>query len=217
MAEDDPALLAVLARGLRQNGYTVDTVDRGDDALDLLANGDYTAAVLDWRMPGLDGVEVITSIRRQRGNLPILLLTARDTPADRVVGLDSGADDYIVKPFDFGELLARLRAMLRRTEGDAAPMVRVGGLQLDPATHEVRSDGELVQLTPREYAILEVLMRRAGKVATRQTLAEQVWPDGDATWNAIEAHMARLRAKIGGASGVAIVAVRGTGYRLLEP
>ncbi|HVC41211.1 MAG TPA: response regulator transcription factor [Candidatus Saccharimonadales bacterium] len=216
VAEDDPALLSVLARGLRQHGYLVDTVNRGDDALDLLGTGEYAAAVLDWRMPGLDGVEVIVSIRRQRKNLPILLLTARDTPSDRVVGLDSGADDYIVKPFDFGELLARLRAMLRRAAGDGAPVIRMAGLQLDPATHEVRSGEQLVQLTPREYAILEVLMRRTGRVVTRHSLAEQVWPDGEATWNAIEAHMARLRAKIGGASGVAIVAVRGTGYRLLE-
>ncbi|MHB8490305.1 MAG: response regulator transcription factor [Candidatus Dormibacteria bacterium] len=216
VAEDDPALLSVLARGLRQHGYLVDTVNRGDDALDLLGTGEYAAAVLDWRMPGLDGVEVIVSIRRKRKNLPILLLTARDTPSDRVVGLDSGADDYIVKPFDFGELLARLRAMLRRAAGEGAPVIRMAGLQLDPATHEVRSGQQLVQLTPREYAILEVLMRRAGRVVTRHSLAEQVWPDGEATWNAIEAHMARLRAKIGGASGVAIVAVRGTGYRLLE-
>ena len=114
VAEDDPALLAVLARGLRQHGYVVDTASRGDDALDLLGTGEYAAAVLDWRMPGLDGVEVIVSIRRQQRTLPILLLTARDTPADRVTGLDSGADDYIVKPFDFGELLARL-------QGDVAP------------------------------------------------------------------------------------------------
>jgi DNA-binding response OmpR family regulator len=216
VAEDDPALLAVLARGLRQHGYVVDTASRGDDALDLLGTGEYAAAVLDWRMPGLDGVEVIVSIRRQLRTLPILLLTARDTPADRVTGLDSGADDYIVKPFDFGELLARLRAMLRRTAGDGAPLMRVAGLELDPATHEVRTAGELIQVTPREYAILEVLMRRAGKVVTRHNLAEQVWPDGEATWNAIEAHMARLRAKIGGSAGVAIVAVRGTGYRLVE-
>ena len=216
IAEDDPALLAVLARGLRLHGYVVDTASRGDDALALLGMGEYAAAVLDWRMPGLDGVEVIVSIRRQHRTLPILLLTARDTPADRVTGLDSGADDYIVKPFDFSELLARLRAMLRRTVGDGAPLMRVAGLQLDPATHEVRSSGALIQVTPREYAILEVLMRRADRVVTRHNLAEQVWPDGEATWNAIEAHMARLRAKVGGDAGVAIVAVRGIGYRLVE-
>src|SRR5579872_1214419 len=177
VAEDDPALLAVLARGLRQHGYVVDTAARGDDALDLLDTGEYAAAILDWRMPGLDGVQVIVSVRRKNRTIPVLLLTARDTPADRITGLDSGADDYIVKPFDFGELLARLRAMLRRTGGDGAPLMRVAGLELDPATHEVRSAGELVQVTPREYAILEVLMRRAGKVITRHNLAEQVWPD----------------------------------------
>jgi DNA-binding response OmpR family regulator len=166
-------------------------------------------------MPGLDGVEVIVALRHKGNTIPVLLLTARDTPSDRVRGLDSGADDYIVKPFDFDELLARLRAMLRRASGDGAPVIRTAGLHLDPATHEVRSGENLIQLTPREYAILEVLMRRAGKVVTRHSLAEHAWPDGEATWNGMEAHMARLRAKIGSGAGVSIVAVRGTGYRLL--
>lgn len=215
VAEDDAALRSVLTRGLRQNGYKVDAVERGDDALDLFATGEYAAAVLDWRMPGLDGVEVIVALRRKGNSIPVLLLTARDTPSDRVRGLNSGADDYIVKPFDFEELLARLRAMLRRASGDGAPVIRTAGLQLDPATHEVRSGESLIQLTPREYAILEVLMRRAGKVVTRHSLAEHAWPDGEATWNGMEAHMARLRAKIGAGAGVSIVAVRGTGYRLL--
>src|SRR5579863_174366 len=143
VAEDDASLRSVLTRGLRQSGYKVDAVDRGDDALDMLARGEYAAAVLDWRMPGLDGVEVIVALRRKGNSIPVLLLTARDTPSDRVHGLDSGADDYIVKPFNFDELLARLRAMLRRASGDGAPVIRTAGLQLDPATHEVRSGENL--------------------------------------------------------------------------
>ena len=214
VAEDDPALLSVLARGLRQGGYVVDTAERGDDALHMLEVGDYAAAVLDWRMPGLDGAEVIAAARREGSRLPILLLTARDTTSDRVRGLDAGADDYLVKPFDFGELLARLRALLRRGGPASGPTLRVAGLQLDPATREVLSGERPVALTPREYAILELLMRRAGAVVPRQAIAEQVWPEADATWNAMEAHVARLRSKLGGDAGIAIVAVRGTGYRL---
>ena len=216
LAEDDRALLSVLARGLRQNGYLVDTVERGDDALHMLRVGEFAAAVLDWRMPGLDGAEVITEARRRGLRLPILMLTARDTSQDRVRGLDAGADDYLVKPFDFDELLARLRALLRRGGAPAGPTLRLAGLELDPATREVHSGGRLVALTPREYAILELLLRRAGAVVTRQSIAEQVWPDAEASWNAMEAHVARLRAKLGGNAGVVVVAVRGTGYRLVS-
>jgi len=216
LAEDDRALLSVLARGLRQNGYLVDTVERGDDALHMLRVGEFAAAVLDWRMPGLDGAEVITEARRRGLRLPILMLTARDTSQDRVRGLDAGADDYLMKPFDFEELLARIRALLRRGGAPAGPTLRLAGLELDPATREVHSGGRLVALTPREYAILELLLRRAGAVVTRQSIAEQVWPDAEASWNAMEAHVARLRAKLGGNAGVVVVAVRGTGYRLVS-
>jgi len=215
VAEDDAALLSVLERGLRQGGYLVDSAASGDDALHMLEVGEYAAAVLDWRMPGLAGTEVIAAARRRGLGIPILMLTARDTTEDRVRGLDSGADDYLVKPFDFEELLARLRALLRRGGTAAAPLLRVGGLELDPATHEVRDGSREIALTPREYAILELLMRRAGAVVSRQSIAEHVWPDADASWNAMEAHMARLRAKLGGDAGVAILAVRGTGYRLV--
>ncbi len=216
VAEDDVALLSVLARGLRQHGYVVDTAQRGDEALHRLELGDYAAAILDWRMPGLDGVEVVVEARGRGWHVPVLLLTARDTPHERIQGLDAGADDYLVKPFDFGELLARLRALLRRGGSAAGPALRVAGLQLDPATQEVRSGERAVALSPREYAILELLMRRAGRVVSRQSIAEHAWPEADASWNAIEAHMARLRAKLGGDARVAILAVRGSGYRLVD-
>jgi len=216
VAEDDPGLLSVLDRGLRKHGYVVDTTQRGDDALHLLTVNDYAAAVLDWRMPALDGVEVITAARRGGRSLPILLLTARDTPADRVHGLDAGADDYLVKPFDFAELLARLRALMRRRAGGGEPLLRAGNLELDPARHEVRSIDGVLQLTPREYAILELLMRGVGTVVSRRTITDQAWPDGDPTWNTLEVHIARLRAKLAGGSRVGVVAVRGAGYRLVE-
>ncbi|MGA8015607.1 MAG: response regulator transcription factor [Candidatus Dormiibacterota bacterium] len=216
LAEDDTPLLGVLTRGLLQAGYLVDTAERGDDALHMMTTGEYGAAIVDWRMPGLDGAEVIAAARQGGLRLPILLLTARDTPADRVVGLDTGADDYLVKPFDFHELLARIRALLRRGGPSSEPALRVAALRLDPSTHEVRSGDRIVALSPREFSILELLMRRAGAVVTRQSIAEQVWPEADATWNAIEAHMARLRAKLGGDARVSILAVRGAGYRLVS-
>ncbi|HXZ99951.1 MAG TPA: response regulator transcription factor [Candidatus Binatia bacterium] len=215
VAEDDAPLLAALRRGMLQAGYLVDTAGRGDDALHMLMTGEYAAAVLDWRMPALDGAQVIAEARRRGLRLPILMLTARDTTQDRVRGLDAGADDYLVKPFDFDELLARMRALLRRGGPTSEPTLRLASLSLDPATHEARSGGRVLNLTPREFAILELLLRRAGAVVSRQSIAEHVWPDADASWNAMEAHMARLRAKLGGDAGVSILAIRGTGYRLV--
>jgi DNA-binding response OmpR family regulator len=168
-------------------------------------------------MPGLSGIEVIAAVRKRRQTLPILLLTAHDAPADRVRGLDAGADDYVVKPFDFSELLARLRALLRRgTEGGSA-VLRLGNLALNPATHDVRIGDRDLGLTPREYGILELLLRRAGTVVSRQGIVDHVWPEGDPTWNAIDVHVARLRAKMAGGSTVHILAVRGAGYRLVGP
>jgi DNA-binding response OmpR family regulator len=216
IAEDDAPLLGVLRRGLVEAGYVVDPAERGDDALHMLTTGEYAAAILDWRMPGLDGAQVIQAARRAGIRLPILLLTARDTAQDRVRGLDAGADDYLVKPFSFDELLARIRALLRRGGPATEPSLRAGAVELDPASREVRVGPRAVDLTPREFGILELLLRRAGAVVSRQSIAEHVWPDADATWNAMEAHMARLRAKLGGDAGVAIVAVRGAGYRLVN-
>jgi DNA-binding response OmpR family regulator len=215
VAEDDAALRAVLGRGLDKHGYVVDATDRGDEALLLLEVHDYAAAVIDWRMPGLEGTEVIRQARRRGDRTPVILLTARDLSADRIEGLDAGADDYLVKPFDFGELLARLRALLRRPALTSGPILRVGQLSIDPSTHEVHAGARLVTLTPLEYSILELLMRRAPGVASRATVAENAWGQGESiSTNAIEAHIARLRAKVTG-SGVAVTAVRGLGYRIV--
>lgn len=215
VAEDDAALRSVLGRGLVKHGYVVDATDRGDEALLLLGVNEYAAAIVDWRMPGLEGAEVIRRARARGDRTPMLMLTARDLSADRIEGLDAGADDYLVKPFDFGELLARIRALLRRPPLGSAPVLRVADLTLDPATHEVHAGARPVSLTPLEYAILELLMRRAPAVVPRGLVAESVWSAGDSiSTNALEAHVARLRAKITGA-GVAITAVRSVGYRIL--
>jgi DNA-binding response OmpR family regulator len=216
VAEDDPGLRSVLERGLRRSGYVVDAVPDGDRALRYLRGYDYEVAVLDWRMPGTSGVDVVRRIRRQGSKVPVLLLTARDTTSDRVEGLDAGADDYLVKPFEFAELLARLRALQRRPAVPLDPVLSVGDLTYDPAARQVRRGEVNLALTGRERAILELLMRRHPSVVERRSIALQVWDDeAEAVGsNTIDVHLARLRAKLAGSS-VRIETVRGIGYRLV--
>jgi DNA-binding response OmpR family regulator len=215
VAEDDEGLREVLVLGLSDAGYQVDAVGRGDDAIDYLRWYEYDVAVIDWRMPGAEGVDVVGWARKHDRPTALLMLTARDTPADRIRGLDSGADDYLVKPFDFGELLARVRALQRRPRGVDAPVLRVGRLTLDPVAHVVEVGGRELALTSTEYRILEVLMRRASAVVDRKAIAEHAWADETEPLgsNAIDVQMSRLRGKLAGA-GVRIVTVRGAGYRL---
>jgi two-component system copper resistance phosphate regulon response regulator CusR len=215
VAEDDEGLREVLVLGLSDAGYHVDAVDRGDDAIDQLKWYDYDVAVVDWRMPGAEGIDVVAWARRHERPTAILMLTARDTPADRIRGLDSGADDYLVKPFDFGELLARVRALQRRPRGVDGPVLEAGRLSLDPVTHQVCIDAREVSLTSTEYLILEVLLRRSPAVVDRKAIAEHAWADetDPIGSNAIDVQLSRLRAKLVGA-GVRIVTVRGAGYRL---
>ncbi|MGH9304995.1 MAG: response regulator transcription factor [Acidimicrobiales bacterium] len=215
VAEDDPGLCSVLQRGLREAGYAVDVVADGETALGYLRAYEYAAAVIDWRMPKTSGLEVIATVRRRGLSIPILMLTARDATSDRVTGLDGGADDYLVKPFEFAELLARLRALLRRPADATTPVLRCGALNLDPATHQVLVAGRLLSLTPTEFAILELLMRKSPKVVRRAAIAVAVWDEeADALGsNTIDVHMARLRAKLAGAEAV-IETVRGSGYRI---
>jgi two-component system copper resistance phosphate regulon response regulator CusR len=214
VAEDDRGLQEVLVLGLRDAGYQVDAVDRGDDAIDQLRWYEYDVAVIDWRMPGAEGIEVVAWARKHDRPTALLLLTARDTPADRIRGLDTGADDYLVKPFDFGELLARVRALQRRPRGVDQPVLAMGQLTLDPATRVVRVAGAPVALTQTEHLILELLLRRAPAVVTRKAIAEHAWEDETDPLgsNAIDVQMSRLRAKLVGA-GVRIVTVRGAGFR----
>jgi DNA-binding response OmpR family regulator len=217
VAEDEPGLREVMVLGLVDAGYQVDAVDRGDDAMDQLKWYEYDVAVLDWRMPGAEGIEVVRWAREHDRPTAILMLTARDTIADRVEGLDAGADDYLVKPFEFGELLARIRALQRRPRGVDGPILKMGRLTLDPARRVVTSAGRVVTLTPTEFLVLEVLMRRAPSVVDRGSIAAHAWADetDPIGTNAIDVQMSRLRAKLSQAQ-IRIVAVRGTGYRL-EP
>ncbi len=217
VAEDDPGLREVVVLGLTDAGYHVDSVDRGDDAIQYLGFYDYDVAVIDWRMPGAEGIDVVAWARRNQKPTAILMLTARDAPADRIRGLDTGADDYLVKPFDFGELLARVRALQRRPRGVDAPVLARGRLSLDPVRQVVTADGHEANLTVTEYRILEVLMRRSPAVVDRKAIAEHAWADETDPLgsNAIDVQLSRLRAKLPD-SGVRIVTVRGRGYRL-EP
>lgn len=214
IAEDDPRLCSLLRRGLSENGYVVDAAARGDDALHLLEVYDYAVAVLDWRMPGLDGVEVIKAARKRRIAVPVLVLTARDGLADRVDALDAGADDYLVKPFQFPELLARLRALQRRRVA-SAPILELGGVRLDPSTRRVTSGGAEVRLAPIELSLLELLMRRHPATTSRDLIAQHLWPEewAGTSRNNIEVHVSRLRSKLTGSS-LRLTSVRGTGYRL---
>jgi DNA-binding response OmpR family regulator len=217
VAEDDAALRSVLVRGLQENGYVVDAVEDGESALRYLQSYSYEVAVLDWRMPKGTGLEVVEQARRRGDRTPILMLTARDTARDRVSGLNTGADDYLVKPFDFSELLARLLALQRRPPLVTGPVLVCGDLQFDPATREVTLNGVAVALTGIETALVELLIRRAPSVMTRRMIAEQVWEnDADAVGsNTIDVHVGRVRAKLS-ASPVRIETVRGIGYRMVD-
>jgi two-component system copper resistance phosphate regulon response regulator CusR len=217
VAEDDAKLLEVLARGLRSAGYTVDVAARGDEALALLLVNRYAAAVVDWRMPVMDGIDVVTAIRSRSMSTPVLMLTARDTPSDRIHGLDAGCDDYMVKPFDFQEMLARLRALMRRPSATLGVRLRAGGLSIDPAERQASVNGTALALTPTEYAIVELLVRRSPAVVSRETIANHAWTDAldPIASNSIDVHVTRLRAKLVGA-GLRLEAVRSVGYRLVE-
>ena len=217
VAEDDPGLREVLVLGLEDAGYYVDAVERGDDAIDQLKWYEYDVAVIDWRMPGAPGIDVVAWARRHNRPTALLMLTARDAPPDRVQGLDAGADDYLVKPFDFGELLARIRALQRRPRGVEGPILAKGGLELDPVKRQVTVDEAPVALTVTEYNILELLIRRSPAVVDRRAIAEHAWRDETDPLgsNAIDVQLSRLRAKLSNAR-IRIVTVRGAGYRLEE-
>ena len=216
VAEDDAGLRSVLERGLKERGFVVDAVEDGDAALRHLRAYDYDVAVLDWRMPGHSGIEVVSQARSAGDRTPILMLTARDAAGDRVTGLNVGADDYLVKPFDFEELVARVHALQRRPPLALDPVLTCADLTFDPATRVVSVHGQEITLTATETALVELLLRRAPAVLTRRTIAEQVWADeAEAVGsNTIDVHVGRLRAKLAD-SRARIETVRGTGYRLV--
>jgi DNA-binding response OmpR family regulator len=216
VAEDDDGLRSVLERGLRENGYAVDVTVDGQQALRYLDTYDYEVAIIDWRMPRLTGLELIQQLRRRGSSLPVLMLTARDTASDRVTGLDEGADDYLIKPFDFAELLARVRALQRRGEAMQSLLIKVGDVTLDTVTREVRMGTVHPRLTAIELGILEILLQRSPAIVSRRSIALAVWEDeADALGsNTLDVHIARLRAKISN-GGVKIESVRALGYRIM--
>jgi two-component system response regulator QseB len=212
LVEDDAMIGRSLQQGLVQDGYAVDWVRDGQAARLVLQDEGYALVLLDLGLPRLSGRELLLELRQRRNPIPVLIITAHDTIADRVEGLDAGADDYLVKPFSFDELTARIRALLRRRGGVAEPLLRQGSLSLNPSTHEVRVDDTPVHLSAREFALLEALMRRPGVPLSRSQLENSIYGWGrEVESNAIEVHIHSLRRKLGADR---IENVRGVGYRI---
>ncbi len=212
LVDDEERLAAAVSRGLAAEGFVVQVAASGPEGLELARHGDFDVVVLDVMLPGLSGYEVVRRLRAERNWVPVLMLSAKDGEHDQADGLDEGADDYLTKPFSFVVLLARLRALLRRGATARPAIVTAGDLSLDPASREVRVAGEPVQLTPREYLLLEYLIRNAGRVVGKFELLDHVWPAGsDAAPNAVEVYVGYLRRKLGARR---VVTVRGLGYRL---
>src|SRR6266540_3112490 len=209
VVEDEPRLLRNLAKALREEGYAVDTADAGDDGLYKAESYDYDAIILDVMLPSLDGWEVLQRLRRQKPT-PVLMLTARDAGKDRVRGLDTGADDYLVKPFDLPELLARLRALIRRAAGQPRPNLELRDVFIDTRARSVTRGGQAITMTAREYAILEYLALHRGEVVSRTALYEHLFDESDDTLsNLVDVHVFSIRKKLG--AGL-IVTRRGQGY-----
>ncbi|WP_118183594.1 response regulator [Paraburkholderia phosphatilytica] len=212
LVEDDEMIAAPVLRSLKGAGYAIDWARDGREAELSLANGVYDLVLLDLGLPKRDGISVLDSYRRKRGDAPVLIITARDAVDDRIAGLDAGADDYLVKPFDIDELAARIRALLRRRGGHVNPVYSHGALTLDPAAHEARKAGELLPLVPREFSLLHALIEEPTRVFTKSELEEKLYGWGQEVGsNTIEVHVHALRRKIGADE---IVTIRGVGYRL---
>lgn len=218
VVEDDPLMAQVIAQGLREQNHTVTLAMDGWEALSAVKGCSLDAIILDVMMPGLNGIEVARQIRKSGSQLPILMLTARDAPSDIVQGLDAGADDYLIKPFSFGVLVARLRAISRRATKPAIAILQVDDLTLDPAARVTARAGRDISLTATEFRLLEYLMRRAGRAASRSTIIEAIWGfDGDVALNTVDVYIKLLRDKIdSGQEHKLIHTVRGYGYILRE-
>jgi len=219
LVEDDRKAARLLSKGLQEEGFIVDVAHSGEHADETADLKSYDAIVLDWLLPGKDGITVCRELRARGVSTPILMLTARDALDDRVKGLNTGADDYLTKPFAFAELLARLHALLRRSDLSRPVVLAVADLTLDPLSHRVTRGGAPIGLTPKEYAILEQLMRHAGEVVTRSRLGEGVWEDEhDSLTNLVDVHVSHLRRKIDREGAPTLIhTVRGRGYRIAPP
>jgi DNA-binding response OmpR family regulator len=218
VVEDEPKLAAFLRNALEEDGYDVDVASDGDIGQHMAVTLDYKLILLDWLLPGRDGLSVCRAVREAGRVLPILMLTARDAVEDRIAGLDAGADDYLIKPFALGELQARVRALLRRGQ-PSAPQLTVDNLVLDPGTRQVTRGAREIVLTAKEYTLLEYLMRNTGRTLTRATIAEHVWDfTFDSGTNVVDVYINYLRNKIDKPTErKLILTVRGIGYRMDNP
>jgi DNA-binding response OmpR family regulator len=219
LVEDNRRLSDSLRRSLEDDGYAVDVAYDGQEGEELAEMVPYSLIILDVMLPIRDGIEVCRALRNRRNATPVIMLTARDGLDDRILGLDSGADDYLVKPFELDELRARIRALLRRESHDKSGLITVGDLVLDPATHFVERAGRRIDLTTREYSLLEYLMRSPNRLITRQMAEDQLWNyDAPVASNVIDVYVRRLRSKIDDPFGEKLIeTVRGSGYRLRRP
>jgi len=218
VVEDDAAISRVIRRGLEQACFDVDTADDGARGLEMALGGDYAAVILDLMLPTLDGWGVCEELRRRRSAVPILMLTARGAVEDRVRGLDSGADDYLMKPFEFPELLARIRALLRRDSVHRARLIRIADLEIDTASRRVPRAGREIGLSRREYDLLEALAANEGRVLSRDLILENVWSDDDSYSNTVDVYIGFLRKKIDAGNPERLIhTVRGFGYVLRRP
>ena len=214
LVEDDPKLAASIGRGLRYEGYAVDLAEDGDEAVARALVWDYDGILLDVMLPARDGLAVCRALRERGCWAPVLMITARDQVRDRISGLDVGADDYLAKPFDFGEMLARLRAVMRRAPVERPVRLEIGDLVVDPATHMVTRAGAPVRLTAREFALLEFLARHAGEVITRTRLLDHVWDENyEGSTNIVDVYVSSLRKKLEQPFGRPLIrTMRGVGY-----
>ena len=218
LVEDEEGIAEAVRRGLEKARYRVDIASSGEECLALAEGGGHALVVLDVMLPDIDGCTVCERLRKARNAVPILMLTARDAVSDRVRGLEAGADDYLVKPFDFSELLARVRALLRRDKVHRARVVEVGDLVMDTTARRVTSAGREIALSPREYALLETLALAEGRVLTREVLQDIVWTDEEVYANTIDAYIGHLRRKMDqGYPAKLIQTIHGVGYRLEAP
>ncbi|HSH32117.1 MAG TPA: response regulator transcription factor [Actinomycetota bacterium] len=218
VVEDTARMGELIRRGLQEHGYAVDLAETGEDGLWLASENAYDAVVLDVLLPDIDGFEVCRRMRGADRWRPVLMLTAKDAVADRVAGLDAGADDYLTKPFDFVELLARIRALVRRGAVERPAVIQVGELTLDPSTHDVARGGELIELTTKEFTLLELFMRHPNEVLSRSWLLDHAWDFAyDGGSNVVDVYIRYLREKIDRPFGrTSLRTVRGAGYRLAE-
>ena len=216
IVEDEAKTAAYLRKGLEENGFTADVATDGETGLEFARHGGYDAIILDIMLPRRDGFEILAEIRRRDSHTAVLLLTARDQVTDRVAGLEAGADDYLVKPFAFSELLARVRTILRRGHARQPALIQIADLEIDLSGHRATRAGQALDLTPKEFRLLSLLARRAGDVISRTVIAEQVWDiNFDSGTNVVDVHMYRLRAKLDDPFSRRLIhTVRGVGYVL---